>query len=145
MVGHRRAHLVESQTQESLGIGWRWVKGLTAIVAGANLLMMLLFAPETRFTRVLQASTTPETTTNVPLTEGATADKHPGAIEEEHVHYRSQDVEHQEVPKPKSTLQILSLWSGTPENVNIFEVFLRPLLLICYPTVLWATLACEFN
>ena len=47
------------------------------------------------------------------------------------------------IPSKKTNLQLLSLWSGTPPGVNLFELTIRPFPFIIYPAVAWATLACK--
>jgi MFS family permease len=45
-----------------------------------------------------------------------------------------------EVPK-KTYLQEISLWSGVPAHTNLLKMFIRPLPLIAYPSVIYAFLA----
>ncbi|KAJ9612972.1 hypothetical protein H2200_002913 [Cladophialophora chaetospira] len=126
----------------NVSIGWRWVKGIISILSGINFLMILFGVPETRFERYLtQADNNGDRlneTANMPdSTEKSMATE----VEEPREVESAAPPTSSTVPPKKSNWQLLALYDGVPKDVNLIELFLRPIPTIAYPAVIWATLA----
>ena len=118
--------------------GWVWFKRIMAIFTGVNFATVVLFAPETRFSRVLSIPTETDTSST------AIPDERPGekvATDTAHEEECTASVV-QPVPK-RSYLQSLSLWSGTAQDGGILEIFIRPFALIVYPANFFAMISCK--
>ncbi|KAL6241644.1 hypothetical protein RBB50_011426 [Rhinocladiella similis] len=116
--------------------GWVWFKRIMAIFTGVNFATVVLFAPETRFSRVLSIPTETDTSST------AIPDERPGekvATDTAHEEECTASVV-QPVPK-RSYLQSLSLWSGTAQDGGILEIFIRPFALIVYPANFFAMIS----
>lgn len=117
------------------GLSWRWHKWIAVILTALNWVCVVLFVPETRYNRDVTAAmgssdtavTTSSSEEAVERAEKATATAKPA----------SNDGEVEQLPR-KTWLQEMSLWSGTPKDTNLFEMFVRPFTLIAYPAVIFA-------
>lgn len=102
------------------GLGMNWAFWIVAIFIGANLVCMFFFMPETKFTG-----------------------RQPGTSRSQ---YASVDTGKREallkeqadsVPY-KSWLEELKIWNQGDPGINLLHVFLRPFVLLAYPTVVWS-------
>jgi MFS family permease len=95
-------------------LGWRWHKWIAVILTALNFLTILLFVPETRYTRE--------------LIKGAGVAICPSSdkivmAEEKHLRPKSSNrILHQEAKK--TWAEELSLWSGVSET-SLVKLFLR--------------------
>ncbi|KAJ5086586.1 hypothetical protein NUU61_007893 [Penicillium alfredii] len=103
-------------------LGMDWAFWIVAIFIAANLVCMFCFMPETKFTGPRPQILPPSRSASESSTKG---------LEEISVD------ELQPVPK-KSWLEELKFWSRGDPNVNLLHVFLRPFVLMAYPTVVWS-------
>lgn len=113
------------------GVGWRWYKWLACVLSAINFACVVLFVPETRYSREQQSSSNPSTPSEAVLEN---AEKTPVIASTPAELHPIQEV------KKRTWLQELSLWSGTPKDTNLFKLILRPFPLIVYPAVLLACL-----
>ncbi|KAJ9606384.1 hypothetical protein H2200_009345 [Cladophialophora chaetospira] len=114
-------------------VGWRWASWVSAIFGGINFIGIVLFFPESRFSRTIDAVAFP-----LPrrISNGNT-EKHPGDHEMiEQVDTTDADTL---VGVKKTWLQEMNPWSGTT-NHGILNHFIRPFPLLAYPAVAWACL-----
>lgn len=106
---------------QNLGMGWAfWI---VAIFLGANLVCMFFFMPETKFTGP-RPSILPKTdsASDVP------AEKNDRV-----------SVEEQRSPVAKrSWAGELKFWCRGDPDVNLLNAFVRPFILLAYPTVVWS-------
>jgi len=121
---------------------------MTAIFTFATWLAVVFFVPETRFARDFSASleTTNAVASSPTFSPSSEETPVPSDIDEEKHVYTSTTEPHSpphttwnQVPK-KSYLQSLTLWTGVPRDVNLFELFIRPFPLILYPSIMFAFL-----
>lgn len=98
-------------------LGMNWAFWIVAMFVGASLISMFFFMPETKF---YGPRPDPFQTTTV------NADKGQVLVEESSA-----------VPQ-KTFVQELKFWNIGDPNVNLLHVFLRPFVLLAYPTVLWS-------
>lgn len=106
---------------QALGMDWAfWIVG---IFTAANCISILLFMPETKFTgprpHILpetgeEKSDKSQTKTQVSSTEDLVS------------------------PPKKTWTEELKFWSKGDPNVNLWHAFLRPFVLLAYPTVVWS-------
>jgi MFS family permease len=125
------------------GAGWRWFCWLCSIISGLNFLAIFFFVEETRFER---------SDNSLPTQPGITsAEKLPSGSQEEQLEkvnaHAIEEVSPPEIAQEltglrKTYIQTLSLWSGVSEQ-SFFSHFMRPYLMIVYPAVIWATIACK--
>lgn len=118
---------------------WRDYAWVTAALAGANLLLIILFYPESNFTRPR-----PMTNEQAEVLEGKRTD----TFVEEH----GGSASHIESGKPHTTLhgvqhvdhvQIpwISIWFSffnVNHEVSLLTVAIRPLIVLIHPAVVWA-------
>lgn len=129
-------------------LGWRWHKWMAAIFTGVNFLAVVFFVPETRYERDYSSSL--ESTHGQSLVGGDIEspdflhdDKKVGDVASgisTPTSSSSRPSGMAQIPK-KTYAQQLSLWSGTPTNTNLLQLFIRPFPLIIYPAVFFAFLA----
>ncbi|KAI1212099.1 MFS general substrate transporter [Annulohypoxylon truncatum] len=118
--------------------GWAWGKWLSAILLGVNLLLIILFAPETRFRR---SPNLVERSDSSAISE-STSEKVEGDK------YEHLEVGGRSLPssQPSSTfhrktyLQSLNPWSGIARDTSYLSLILRPIPLLAYPACFFATL-----
>ena len=94
---------------------------IVAMFIGLNLVTMFFGMPETKF-----SGERPSTMVSGP-------DEIPGKSKPLHV-------EIAETTKKGSYIRELAFWGSPDPNVRLWRVFLRPFVLLAYPTVLWACL-----
>ncbi|KIW99597.1 uncharacterized protein Z518_11010 [Rhinocladiella mackenziei CBS 650.93] len=102
------------------GLGMNWAFFIVAMFIGANVICMIFFMPETKFT--------------------GPRPKIVSILQDAGKGERSQVSEVEvESPVPKKTfVQELKFWSKGDPKVNLLHTFLRPFVLLAYPTVLWS-------
>lgn len=100
-------------------IGMSWAFWIVAMFIGASLISMFFFMPETRFTGQRPNVRSPECV-------GA------GDGKDEVV-----EKEVNSIPR-KTWLEELKFWNRGDPDVSLLAVFLRPFVLLAYPTVVWS-------
>lgn len=101
---------------QSLGMNWAFY--IVAMFIGLNFVTMFFAMPETKFTgaRPSIVISPPQSSAKV-------------------------DVVHEEVvenSKTRSYLGELAFWGSSEPGVSLWKVFLRPFMLLAYPTVVWS-------
>lgn len=105
---------------QSLGMNWAfWI---VAMFIGLNLVTMFFFMPETKFTG---------TRPSVIVAAAAKGDQ---VIEKGPAHVEVVD----STQKKRSYISELAPWGHADPNVNLWKIFLRPFVLLAYPTVVWS-------
>lgn len=109
-----------------------WAFYIVAMLIGLNAVTMFFFMPETKFTG---------TRPSILLPEDTNKDKEdiPVIVNVEDRDKSSTVATSSTIPK-RSFVNELALWKKPDPNVNLLRVFLRPFVLVSYPTVLWACL-----
>jgi MFS family permease len=112
--------------------GMSWAFYIIAIIIAANCITMFFFMPETKFNGAGRPSILPAEYRKSSGQESSDQIEKPGSSQLE------------EVPEPtpikKTYLQSLAFWGHGDPNVNILHTFLRPFVLLAFPTVLWSCL-----
>ena len=99
-------------------LGMKWAFYIVAMFIGFNLVTMFFGMPETKFVGERPS---------ILVTSDIVPEKSTGA-----------HVEVVESKKKKSYVSELAFWGSPDPNVKLGRVFLRPFVLLAYPTVLWA-------
>lgn len=125
-------------------LGWQWQKWLSAILVGINLVMIILFLPETRWDRTKKGKGTSEVVEIVANTVviSTNGGKETG-VNEQVQSEESSELGEETFGTRKTYLQELSPWSGVNKTSNWLSLFLRPFPLIAYPACTFAVLACK--
>ncbi|KAF9766320.1 hypothetical protein IL306_001299 [Fusarium sp. DS 682] len=112
-----------------------WAFYIVAMFIGLNCLTMFFFMTETKYTN-------PRFPTSLGISEQGQAEEKICTQNIEHVHRSScNDSEAQpSAPLKDSYLRELLPFRKGDSQVSLLEVFLRPFALVCYPTVLWASM-----
>lgn len=117
--GNELGPLLSAFIIQNLGMGWAFY--IVAAFIGLNLITMIFFMPETKFTG--ERISTLEASTRI-----ATKEESPSVTEIP-------------VVQQKQTYQQEVLSFGKPDpNASLLKSFLRPFVLLAYPTVLWSCL-----
>ena len=103
-------------------LGMSWAFWIVAMFIAANWISILFFMPETKYTGPR------------PQIIASSSSDVPSSKERERV---SVSEDFTTVAK-KTWLQELQFWSKGDPNVNLLHVFLRPFVLLAYPTVVWS-------
>jgi MFS family permease len=117
-------------------LGWAWSFYLIAIFMGTLLPFMVLFVPETAYTR-------PEMY-NTDIVAVGTA--HGASIDENPAHQASQaegffaPQKSRALPAKATFIQGLALFNGRKTDESLLKLILRPLPLFLHPGILWACL-----
>lgn len=103
---------------QALGMGWAfWIVG---IFVGLSVISMFFYMPETKF-------------------DGPRPDPLQFTKAAQDSDSKDQVIVQESAPIPKKTfVQELKFWSSGDPTVNLLHVFLRPFVLLAYPTVLWS-------
>ena len=117
-------------------IGWKWTFGICAIVFGVFVILVVLFVPETAYTRapiqeryadvILRPSDIEK--------QGDIGDKEASTIENSHIENSSS------AEKKDSYLKSLRFISGRYSDAPFWKILIRPVVIFWYPAVLWAFL-----
>ena len=120
------------------GLSWRWHKWIAVILTAINFVTVLLFVPETRYFR--------DENQNVALsTSGSLREEAAGSDLEKTTAAAKVEPDAEAtasapaIPK-KTWTQELSLWSGLPDDTNLFKMFIRPFPMFVYPCVIYSFL-----
>jgi MFS family permease len=103
---------------QSLGMNWAFY--IVAMFIGLSLVAMFFGMPETKFTGVRPSILR----SSVEVSEKS----------------NNLHVEVAETKKKRSYVGELAFWGSSDPDVKLWKVFLRPFVLLSYPTVLWACL-----
>ena len=124
------------------GLSWRWHKWIAVILTALNFITVLLFVPETRYFRDENLNVAgPQPNTARASREASASDLEKIAANAKGDEGKEVTAEATQTAVPKNTwVQELSLWSGLPENTNLFKMFVRPLPMFVYPCVLYSFL-----
>ncbi|EON61504.1 hypothetical protein W97_00719 [Coniosporium apollinis CBS 100218] len=116
---------------QSLGMNWAFY--IVAMVIATNLLTMFFFMPETKFTGARPPILPASSEQNL---EKAGSTKHIESLEISKAAGVTDDP--QEMVRQGSYVQSLAFWGRNDPEVSLIKTFLRPFVLLAYPTVLWS-------
>ncbi|KAK4541284.1 hypothetical protein LTR36_008200 [Oleoguttula mirabilis] len=117
-------------------LGMKWAFFIVAMFIGASLISMFLTMPETRYSGsrpTLHASQDPGECSST-----KSAVYHHEKLPEAGT--QVQHIEQQETVDRSTYLQGLKFWSKGEPTVNLLHTFVRPFVLLAYPTVAWSSL-----
>lgn len=114
-------------------LGWRWHKWMAVIFTAINFIAVVLFVPETRYDRNISESLATE---HAPAPLKSTSEDDLD-VKKAPTESAKEVAGLEQIPK-KSFRQELSLWSGTPSDTNLLEMFVRPFPMLVYPAVIFA-------
>lgn len=109
---------------------WRDFVWLSAAIAGLNLVLLILFYPESNFHRPHDESSTQARNSSEGDAEKGTTEH----IRERETSHGVQHIDHVQVPWT-------SIWFSfftVDKTVNIFKTAVKPLAFLAIPNVLWA-------
>jgi MFS family permease len=130
--------------------GWRWFQWLCAILAGVDLVLIILFVPETQYPRdlhkALDIAGIGEDVVGEDASEDAREDTAEKTINKAAPDLRSETVERVSAPSTvavpkKSFLAELMPWSPVRKDVSLLGAFLRPWATWAYPSMVWGVLS----
>ena len=133
--GNEIGPLVSAYIIQTLSV--RWAFFIVAISIFINMFTLIFFMPETKFTGPRPMILPPEaddgrvTQTHTTSSEKATSDHFEESIS-------AHTMEEVTIPK-KSYFSSLAFCAGVDHTVNLRKTFLRPFVLMSYPTVLWSS------
>lgn len=104
-------------------LGMDWAFWIVAMFIGANLVCMFFFMPETKFT-----GQRPDVFQDSRTIDGKSDGKNEQMFVEEAPNT---------IP-PKTWVEELKFWSRGDPEINLWHIFLRPFVLLAYPTVVWS-------
>ncbi|KAJ5183081.1 hypothetical protein N7492_000697 [Penicillium capsulatum] len=102
------------------GLGMNWAFWIVATFIGANLICMFFYMPETKFTGRRPVISHSDRGEANPGKDGVIVENPTDSI-----------------PR-KTWLEEMKFWSRGDPDVNLLHVFLRPFVLLAYPTVVWS-------
>ena len=115
--------------------GYKWTFGVCSIFFGVLMIGVLVFVPETAYRRdslvVVPVEDGPDGVVRMKL-----AHEHDGERGSEKASYESPH----EPEKKKTIFQEMAIFSGTYTDAPIWKIFLRPVVLLFYPGVMWGFL-----
>lgn len=134
--GNEIGPLVSAYVIQSLSM--RWAFFIVAICIGVNMITMFFFMPETKFTGyrpVLVALDDDSAIRDDQKPGGSDHRENVATVLREDIieEDRSRSL------KKKTFVQELAYCSTTESQLNLFKIFLRPFVLMAFPTVLWAS------
>lgn len=135
--GNELGPMVSAFIIQSLGMNWAFF--IVAIFIAANTISIFFFMPETMFTAerpaILPASSTAHEHTSEKPTlntaEEVAQTNTEGLVAVDHS-------KSGEVVRKKGYAKSLSFWGQNDKNVSLGKAFLRPFLLLAYPTIVWS-------
>jgi MFS family permease len=107
---------------QALGMDWAYY--IVAIFIGINFLTIIFFMPETRFT-----GTRPSIVLDAPESMGEKQRAHHVEVNEDEEHL---------APRKRTYVQDLAFWGRPDPDISLLRAFLRPFVLLAYPTIVWA-------
>ncbi|KAH8596049.1 serine/threonine kinase 16 [Bisporella sp. PMI_857] len=119
-------------------LGWKWLFYFLIIFGGLQTILQFLFVPETQYNRhklSANSNTSNSTSADTPDLEV----RKPVSTEIE-----SSSTCNADVPKPKTFVQSLSVFTGTHSDENFFRLLLGPIAVCLNIAVLWALLVSAF-
>lgn len=105
-----------------------------AIVIAGNLVSMFFFMPETKYTGIRPSILPPDSPSNL---EKTNVDKVEHTATEQDV---SNNEEILEQVANRGYMKSLTFWGHGDPDVDLKKAFLRPFVLLAYPTILWSCL-----
>lgn len=129
--GNEIGPLLSALIIQSLGMNWAFY--IFAIVIAANLVTMFFFMPETKFTGARPTILPAPSEQDLGKSESA---EH---IEKAHgTRGATITIEAPETASKESYMRSLAFWSRGDPNVSLLQAFLRPFVLLAFPTVVWS-------
>jgi hypothetical protein len=116
---------------QSLGINWAFY--IVAMFIGLNLITMFFFMPETKFTGYRLAILPGDH--SIP-SEKDSASSHVEKLGGEQASATLEEFQ-DSIPK-QSRIRSLAPWGKNDPSVSLLRAFLRPFVLMAYPTVVWS-------
>ncbi|OBT66823.1 hypothetical protein VE03_04074 [Pseudogymnoascus sp. 23342-1-I1] len=108
---------------------WRTIYYVATGLIGVLLLLVFLTFPETSYNRDPTLVNTPSS---------SLSPEKPGLSDEQHI--ESESISSAAIPKRKTYLQELKVYSGVYTTESLLHLIIRPLALIILPPVLWGSL-----
>lgn len=136
----------------TINLSWRYIYHIAAAITGALLIVVFLTFPETAYNRspvnVSGVNHAPSELYTKPATTSAEGDIEKGAASEHHeraeldTHPVATVANHNTttIPAKRTWVQNLALFQGKFVDESFWRIFYRPVVLLCLPPVLWATL-----
>ncbi|KAI1445499.1 MFS general substrate transporter [Annulohypoxylon stygium] len=118
--------------------GWAWGKWLSAILLGVNLLLIIFFAPETRYKR----SPNPVVRSDSSAVSESPSEKIAGN-RYEHLEVENRNLQWNQLNNTihrKTHWESLNPWSGVDKSASYWSLVFRPIPLLAYPACFFATL-----
>ena len=111
---------------------WRYIYYVATALIGATTILVFFTMPETSFNRSPVTAPTDLNSTSRLYTESN------GTEKSDHVTHI--EAGQKGIPAKRSYVRSLRLYTGTLTRESVFKIFLRPIILLALPPVLWATL-----
>ncbi|KAL9114595.1 MAG: hypothetical protein Q9227_001273 [Pyrenula ochraceoflavens] len=119
---------------------WRYIYYVAVALIGALTLLVIFTFPETTFNRSLVASSGRGTSSLTHTEESKRALVHTARKDSESRMESPSSSSPAPLPSKMSYLRSLRIFTGTYTEESLFGIFLRPVILLSLPPVLWATL-----
>ena len=136
----------------TINLSWRYIYHIAAAITGVLLIVVFLTFPETAYNRspvnVSGVNHAPSELYTKPAITSSEGDVEKGATSEYHeraeldAHPVATVANHNTttIPAKRSWVQNLALFQGKFVDESFWRIFYRPVVLLCLPPVLWATL-----
>ena len=136
----------------TINLDWRYIYHITAAIVGVLIILVYLTFPETAYNRspvnVSGANQAPSELYTMPATTTPESDTEKGGKYE---HIERSDLDSHSVgpvtnheatatPPKRGFVQNLAIFHGRFVDETFWKMFYRPVVLLCLPIVLWATL-----
>ncbi|THZ16518.1 MFS transporter [Aureobasidium pullulans] len=136
----------------TINLSWRYIYHVSAAIVGVLIILVFLTFPETAYNRspvnVPGANRAPSELYTMPAATTSVNNVEKGGRSE---HVETPDLEshtvgpvtnHQAtaIPRKRSFVQNLAIFHGRFVDETFWKIFYRPVVLLCLPIVLWATL-----
>ncbi|KAK5135334.1 hypothetical protein LTR08_005438 [Meristemomyces frigidus] len=132
--GNEIGPLISAFIIQSLGMNWAFF--IVAMLIGASLISMFFSMPETRYLgprpTILASHDLIDTSSTKPTVQYHEKVETAGT--------QISHLEQRETVDLRTYLQELRFWGKGDPNVNLLHTFIRPFVLIAYPTVAWSSL-----
>ena len=132
--GNEIGPLLSAFIIQALGMGWAFY--IVATWIAASFVLMFFSMPETKYTRA-RPSITGSSSLGEDVDTKFAVDHHERS--EQRTGSSPASEEGPGTTRSKRYFQSLAFWSKGDPNVNLFHAFIRPFILVFYPTVLWSS------
>lgn len=134
--GNELGPVVSAFIIQALGMNWAFF--IVAMFVGASFVCMFITMPETKYTSPRPAMlAAPNIFRGLEPMSGTEPDD---KSQEVVIGVPVSQAAQQETTARRSFLQDLAFWTRGDPDVNLLHVFLRPFVLVAYPTVAWSSL-----